>query len=75
MQEEGALEKVALKAEWARLCAVEGRVDLAVDERERETRKRDSAYEAEERGSRLVALLVVADDEQTARELAASRAR
>ena len=75
MQEEGALEKAALEAEWARLCAVEGRVDLAADERERETRERDSAYKAEERVSRLAALLVVADDKQTARELASSRAR
>ena len=75
MKEEGALKKVALGAEWACLCAVEKWVDLAADEREKETRERDPAYKEKERGSRLAALLVVADEKQTARELSTSRAR
>ena len=49
LREEAALAEAALEAEWMRLCAAEGREELAADKRGGELRERESALEAEER--------------------------
>ena len=48
LREEAALAEAALEAECTRLCAAEGREELAAGKWEREARERESALEAEE---------------------------
>ena len=49
LREEAVLAEAALEAECTRLCAADGREELATDKLEREVRERESAPEAEER--------------------------
>ena len=49
---EATLAEATLEAEWVRLCAADGRVERAANERKRETREGDYAHDSEECESR-----------------------